>query len=121
MLRVKDCLDRGEAVAMLADRTQGEGRAIAAPFLGAPARFPAGPLRTATILQVPVFLFFALYRGPRRYDIHFELLAERIDNAPAARAEALAAGVRRFAARLESFAREAPYNWFNFYDFWNDA
>jgi hypothetical protein len=30
----------------------------------------------------------------------------------------LAAVIRRYAARLEHHARQAPYNWFNFYDFW---
>ena len=32
--------------------------------------------------------------------------------------EALLALIRRYAARLEHHARAAPYNWFNFYDFW---
>ena len=27
--------------------------------------------------------------------------------------------VRTYAARLEHYCRQAPYNWFNFYDFWN--
>jgi predicted LPLAT superfamily acyltransferase len=26
----------------------------------------------------------------------------------------------RYAQRLEHYCRLAPYNWFNFYDFWND-
>jgi Predicted acyltransferase len=26
--------------------------------------------------------------------------------------------MRRYAARLEHYCREAPFNWFNFYDFW---
>ena len=26
--------------------------------------------------------------------------------------------MRRYVARLEALCREAPYNWFNFYDFW---
>jgi predicted LPLAT superfamily acyltransferase len=28
--------------------------------------------------------------------------------------------MRAYVQRLESLCREAPYNWFNFYDFWND-
>ena len=27
----------------------------------------------------------------------------------------------RYAARLEHYARQAPDNWFNFYDYWGDA
>jgi len=26
--------------------------------------------------------------------------------------------LRRYAERLEHYCRIAPYNWFNFYDFW---
>jgi predicted LPLAT superfamily acyltransferase len=36
-----------------------------------------------------------------------------------ARGAAVAAVVQRFADRLEHFARLAPYNWFNLYDFWD--
>jgi len=73
------------------------------------------------VLQVPVILFFALHRGPRSYDVHFELLAERVGTSRAARADAVACETRRFAERLEAYARRAPYNWFNFYDFWSEA
>lgn len=37
----------------------------------------------------------------------------------AERRTAIEALIRRYAARLEDVARTAPYNWFNFYDFWN--
>jgi len=35
--------------------------------------------------------------------------------------EAIRAALERYAATLESLCREAPYNWFNFYDFWAEA
>ena len=37
---------------------------------------------------------------------------------PAAREQQLHAALERYVARLESLCREAPYNWFNFHDFW---
>lgn len=121
LLRVKECLDRGEAVAMLADRPLGRADTITEEFFGSPAHFPAGPLRSAAVLQVPVILFFALHRGPRSYDVHFELLADRVGNSRAVRTEAVARETQRYAARLEAYTRRAPYNWFNFYDFWSEA
>ena len=121
LLRAKECLDRGEAVAMLADRPLGSTDISTEVFFGHPAQFPRGPLRSAAVLQVPVILFFALHRGPRSYDVHFELLAERVGTSRAARADAVACETRRFAERLEAYARRAPYNWFNFYDFWSEA
>jgi len=31
---------------------------------------------------------------------------------------AVQVALARYVARLEHYARRAPYNWFNFYDFW---
>jgi predicted LPLAT superfamily acyltransferase len=118
MLRVRDCLQRGEIVAMLGDRAPGGERGIACDFLGERARFPAGPLLAAALLGAPVVTFYCLYRGPRRYDAHFELLAERLPAQRPARDAAVARELQRYAARLEAHARAAPCNWFNFYDFW---
>ena len=33
----------------------------------------------------------------------------------------VAAALARYVATLEALCREAPYNWFNFFDFWADA
>jgi predicted LPLAT superfamily acyltransferase len=118
LLRVRECLERGELVAMLGDRVFGEERTVTSEFLGARARFPAGPILAAALLQVPVVTFICKYRGARSYDAHFELLVERMDEDREMRDEAVASCVRRYAARLEAHARAAPENWFNFYDFW---
>jgi predicted LPLAT superfamily acyltransferase len=69
----------------------------------------------------PVILIFGLYRGGNRYDVHFERLAERITLEPRERQRAIERWVQRYAERLEYYARSAPYNWFNFYDFWASA
>jgi len=119
LLRVRECLARGELVAMLGDRVFGRERALSCEFLGAPARFPTGPLLAAAMLGVPVLTFFCLRRGPRRYDAEFELLAGPIVAPRAERDHAVALQVRAYAARLEAKARAAPENWFNFYDFWD--
>lgn len=114
MLRIRDALARGEVVAMLGDRPIGRSATLPVDFLGAPAEFPTGPLRVALALDVPVVLFFGIYRGPRCYDLYFERLQTGAGE-PQAR---LATLVRAYVARLESHTRAAPYNWFNFYDYW---
>jgi predicted LPLAT superfamily acyltransferase len=121
LLRVRECLERGEVVAMLGDRALSGERRIACEFLGAPARFPAGTLIAAALLGAPVVTFYCLHRGPRRYDVHFALLAERLPAERPARDTAVAQALQDYAAQLAAQARAAPYNWFNFYDFWQDA
>ena len=128
MLRVHESIARGEIVGILADRAPARGTAgagitgrgaqsIQVPFLGAPAAFPTGPFRLAASLGAPILLFFGVAAGPRRYEVSFEVFA-----LPAAtdRREGLAGAVLCYAARLEQQARAAPFNWFNFYDFWDN-
>jgi len=33
----------------------------------------------------------------------------------------VAAAIARYAALLDQYCRKAPYNWFNFFDFWQSA
>jgi len=118
MLHVKAALERGECVGMLADRTiEGEGTQRL-PFLGQAAAFPTGPFRIAGMLRRPIVLMFGLYRGGNRYEIHFELLSDMRPTEGQSRAEMVDTAQRRYVERLEHYARDAPDNWFNFYDFW---
>jgi predicted LPLAT superfamily acyltransferase len=119
MLRVRESLARGEIVGILADRAPpGAQRFASAEFLGSPARFPTGPLALAAALQVPVVLFFGLRRGLRDYQVIIEPFADRIEPEPGPRTEALRRWAERYAVRLAAHCRTHPYNWFNFYDFW---
>jgi predicted LPLAT superfamily acyltransferase len=122
LLRAKERLDAGAMLGMLGDRLRAGDRAIHAPFLGATMPFPEGPFTAAAVLGAPVVLCFGLYRGGRRYDLHFEPFRDRLvlprGAGGAGRAEALASAVGDYAARLEHYARLAPYNWFNFFDVW---
>jgi predicted LPLAT superfamily acyltransferase len=118
MLKVRESLDRGDFVGMLGDRTlEGEGE-IRLPFMGEPASFATGPFQLAALLKRPVVLMVGLYGGGRRYDVHFEQLADFSTVTTPERAGEVRQAAGRFAGRLEHFARLSPYNWFNFYDFW---
>jgi predicted LPLAT superfamily acyltransferase len=121
LLRVRECLERGEIVAMLGDRPFGNERTMRCRFFGSDAEFPSGPMLTAAVLGVPVVAFFCLHHGDLRYDVHFELLAERVILADGPRDAALLPWVERYVRHLEDYVRRAPYNWFNFYDFWQGA
>ncbi|WP_343223408.1 acyltransferase [Lysobacter sp. KIS68-7] len=118
MLAIQQAVSEGALVALLVDRTQpGEG-AYPVDFLGAPAQLPSAPWQVAAVLQAPIVLAFGLYRGGNRYDLVFEPFSDGIVAPRQHRAVVLGEFVRRYAARLEDHARRAPYNWFNFYDFW---
>ena len=119
MLKVERALECGEIVGMLGDRTFRDEGTAAFRFLGEAAHFPTGPFRVAAMLQRPLVLMFGLYRGGNRYDIHFERLVDMSHAERASRDAVIEESVRNYVARLEHYCRMAPYNWFNFYDYWN--
>ncbi len=132
MLRVKRALDDGEFVGMLADRTLAEEIGSNAvremTLLGDRITIPTGPFRMAAMLKRPVIFIVGLYRGDNRYEVHYENLFDFSDESlvtGANRTESLNAAIdtaiERYVERLEHYCKSAPYNWFNFYDYWNDA
>ena len=118
MLRVQASLDEGMVLGVLGDRTLGGDPTVRIPFLGAAAEFPVGPMRLAAMLKRPVLFMGGLYLGGNRYAIHFERLADFSDVERPERAATIDAAVRAYAVCLERHCRAAPYNWFNFFDFW---
>lgn len=118
MMEVRDKLDAGYVVGLLADRSLGGDATLEADFLGHRAAFPLGPWRMAAMLRRPVFFMAGLYLGGNRYQLHFEPLADFSTVDRAGRAAAMAVAVQRYADCLTRHCRQKPYNWFNFFDFW---
>ena len=119
VLAMQRALEQNAVVSTLADRLRPGNPAIVVNFLGDPAPFPASPWLFAAALRVPVVLAFGLYRGGNRYELHFERFQFELPRDRQQRNAALVEVVQRFADRLAHFARMAPYNWFNLYDFWD--
>lgn len=115
-LAVRDWLDSGGLVGLLGDRHLGAAHGagiVELPFLGRPVGFTDGPLRLAQLLRRRVLFMTALYRGGNRYEMRFELLADF-----AQPGTSVPAALQAYVARLESLVHEAPFNWFNFFDYW---
>lgn len=118
VLRIGERLANGEIVAVLGDRWTGSDKTVVCRFFGRDAAFPQGPLLLAQSLRVPAMLFVGLYAGGARYTVRFEPLCEEYSGDRASRAAWVRESAQRYADRLEHLCRLAPYNWFNFYDFW---
>ena len=118
MIRIQERLERGDMVGFLADRSFGHDANLTLDFLGDPAQFPTGVFRMACLLKQPVIFMTGLYRGGNRYDVRFDRVIDFTNIERAGRSLMVEQGVKEFAARIEAHCRLAPYNWFNFYDFW---
>lgn len=118
LIRVNEALGDGAMVGILGDRvTRGE-KTFEVDFLGAPAKIATAPWVLAAVTGAPVVVFSAAFDGDKGYKVQLRRLP--VENGARARDHEKG---RQFAqsyiAIVEAWAREAPYNWFNFYDFWD--
>jgi len=120
VLALREALDAGCHIGIMADRAGEAEPVLPVRFLGGSARLPAGPWIMASVLHAPVIAAFCVFRGGKDYQASFELLTPGIRAGRAERHAAMQAGAQRYADLLERILREAPYNWFNFYDYWTD-
>lgn len=120
MLRVQEDIQAGYVIGMLADRIEQDDRSTTCRFMGDEVNLPTGPLIVAYLLKVPVILCFALHRGGNQYDIYFHKLRDKIDLPRQDKNLRLQQLTQEYANILEQHALEHPYNWYNFYDFWED-
>lgn len=119
-LALDKAIKNGELIGIMADRAKHEERVMRCEFLGGEAGFPVSPWLLGLILKAPVILCFGLYQGKNRYQLNFELLTEQLSASRSQRNAEIARAMGRYARRLEYHIGQAPYNWFNFYDFWRD-
>jgi predicted LPLAT superfamily acyltransferase len=118
LLQVHDYLQQGYLIGMLGDRVINSRKVARCKVLGSQATLPSGPLLAAAALQVPVILFFGIYRGGNRYDVYLETFAEQVTLHRTRRDADLSGWLQKYADRLTHYAGRHPYNWYNFYDFW---
>ena len=125
VLRIRACIERGELVALLGDRVEpaDRGRTRSVSLLGGRVELPSAPYLLAELLGCPLFFMVALREGDRRYRVHAEVLSEGREGPAGSREERrkrVQEGAEAFAGRLEHFLLRAPYQWFNFYDYWRE-
>jgi predicted LPLAT superfamily acyltransferase len=118
VLAIKEEVERNAVVTLLGDRARPGEPSVPVQFLGETAYFPASPWLIAAALRTPVVLCFGMYRGGNRYDLYFEKFADLVEVPRRERQAALTRYVQAYSERLAHHVRGAPFNWFNFYDFW---
>jgi len=120
VLAIRACIERGELVVILADRTP-PGRSVRvadAHFLGHNASFPLAPFELAGVLGCPVFFALCLRRGEAHYQTILRPLAQATRVPRRERDKHAREVLAKYASLVESYCCETPYQWFNFYDFW---
>jgi predicted LPLAT superfamily acyltransferase len=63
----------------------------------------------------------ALRTEDARYYVHAEVLAERVELPRGEREKTVRELAAAYAGRLEHHTLKAPYQWFNFFDYWHEG
>jgi len=112
---------RGEFVAIAGDRTPvTASKTVRTNFLGHAADFPIGGYILASLIKCPLYLMVCV-RTDTGHAVHFEHLADRIELPRARREAILIEYATRYAQCVEHHLAQAPYDWFNFFPFWEEA
>ena len=122
IMMLKEKIDAGEWVFIAGDRVPLSGleRTVEVDFLGQKAPLPIGPYMLAKALACPVKLMFAYRYKPQNNKILFDVkpLCDKLELSRKHRNQDLQHYAQQFADKLEEHSLKAPYQWFNFYDFW---
>lgn len=112
-------VDAGEFVVIAGDRVPvTASQTVDVDFLGHAAAFPVGPYVLASLLKCPLFLLSCIHEGGS-YCVHLECLAASVALPRATRAAALREHAQRYADALTRLLARSPYDWFNFFPFWD--
>lgn len=118
---MREKLESGNIVAIAGDRTSAHSldRSFAIPFLGETANFPEGAFLLADLLKHPVYFIFAFRKKDldiaSPYEFHVLRAKTELCGPKRDRMKNLA---EEYVAHLERFCLEHPYQWYNFFNFW---
>lgn len=120
-MMLADKVARGEFIAIAGDRVPlHDGRTVRVPFLGREAAFPCGPYVIAAVLQCPLYFMGCIHAGAG-YAVTFTALAQQVVLPRADRQQAIAGYAGGFVQQVEQLLQRAPYDWFNFFPFWEQG
>ncbi len=111
-------LAHGNIVAVMGDRGYGSAICERAGFLGDEAAFPLLPYHLALTTKSDLAVFLTSRVGRMRFRLRAETRMGAGEEPALDRASARSNLLRWYVGHLESHAREHPFMWFNFFDFW---
>ena len=126
MLALRRWLEDGGLGGMLADRTclattRSVRRRWSCPFSARRRALPTGRFASPRCCAARSCSWPACIAAAIATSLRFSELADfSIATSAGERDALIAAALARYVETLEALCREAPYNWFNFFDFWDE-
>jgi predicted LPLAT superfamily acyltransferase len=116
----------GGMVLVAGDRTPAidSSKNIILPFLGKDAPFSSGIFYLTSLMNASVYFVFGLRRGELAirsgYDMHVHKSNIVFNGSRKERKEQTVRLAASFASFLEIYCKKHPFQWYNFFNFWQD-
>ena len=124
IVTLMDAIENGALVVIAGDRTSpnAKEKVLKISFLGKDASFPYGVFLIPALLKAPVYFMFGLRSrmsifNPKQ-NVYIEKCHTDFDCPRSERETRIVQCCGEFVARLEKFCILYPYQWYNFFDFW---
>lgn len=112
IFEINNALNRNELICFTGDRYFEGNKTLVGNLLGKDALFPAGPFVLGSRLKVPVVFVYVMKESAKHYHLYArEAIFKNRD------AKSL---LSNYTKSIASILKKYPYQWFNYFDFWND-
>ena len=113
IFEINHALSKNELICFTGDRYFEGSKIMEGKLLGKQAKFPSGPFAIASRLQVPVLFVYVM----KEANLHYHLYARKCPDVKSRDSQAI---LNHYTASVHQILQEYPYQWFNYFDFWNN-
>lgn len=112
IFEINNALSNNELVCFTGDRYFEGNKVLTERFLGKEAKFPAGTFLLGSRLNVPVLFVYVMKETSKHYHLYTRKAKFKKRDAQDL--------LKSYTQSVEWILKKYPYQWFNYFDFWND-
>lgn len=122
---MKDQIANGNLIVIAGDRTSANtrGRFLETEFMGETAHFPEGAFMLASVLNAPIYFAFGIRKNDfdisSQYEMHVVKANTSFQCSRKEKPTKIKELLNEYATLLQKLCLKHPYQWYNFYNFWN--
>lgn len=109
--QINNALSNNELVCFTGDRYFEGNKFVETEFLGASAKFPAGPFLLASRLKTPVAFVYVMKETSTHYHLYTRTTTVKHRDVNDL--------LEKYTKSVEWVLEKYPYQWFNYFDFWD--
>lgn len=124
IVTLMEAIEKGALVVIAGDRTSAHAKEknLTISFLGKDAKFPYGVFLIPALMKAPLYFMFGLRDHisllSSKQNVYIEKCHTDFNCPRSEREERIIQSCGEYVARLEKFCILYPYQWYNFFNFW---